>query len=203
MRQPNIDQDGKRIVLSQPKKESEEKIMSRRAEMLRIGKDLKSLRTMLINYFTDFKVLAESKPALLTSYEHYIFKINVLMHIFQRIDQGDFNDHQVQHRGIDKFSREIGIESLYKYTKESEVSNLEKLEEQIRKTVTLTSQFRSDNMYRLSLGESMHIIDIVSIDQESDEKLEFNLFFKRTENSMGALFYKKISFKDFNVALNS
>ena len=77
---------------------------------------------------------------------------------------------------------------------------MEKLEEQIRKTVTLTSQFRSDNMYRLSLGETMHIIDIVSIDQESDEKLEFNLYFKKTENSMGALFYKKISFKDFNVA---
>jgi len=58
-------------------------------------------------------------------------------------------------------------------------------------------------MYRLSLGEMMYIIDIVSIDQESDEKLEFNIYFKKSDNSMGGLFYKKISFKDFNVALNS
>ena len=59
-------------------------------------------------------------------------------------------------------------------------------------------------MFRLLLGKDpIYIMDIVSISNDLDDKLEFNLLFRKSDYEYAALYSKRISFKDFTVAEKS
>ena len=59
-------------------------------------------------------------------------------------------------------------------------------------------------MFRMSLESSVYIIDFLSIDQESDDKLEFNMIFRKiVRNYYDGLWAKRISFKDFEITKQS
>ena len=59
------------------------------------------------------------------------------------------------------------------------------------------SRLKSDNMFRLFLGKKMYIVDFLRINQESDDKLEFNLLYRKSREEFSALYSKRVSFKDF------
>ena len=69
----------------------------------------------------------------------------------------------------------------------------------MQKTAKSINQFKSDNMFRISLGLSVYILDFMSIDQESEDKLEFNMIYRKVDGGYGSLWAKRISFKDFEI----
>ena len=75
-----------------PTKNADNK-MATKAEILGISNKLQLLRIQLSAFFEDFQILSAKEPEMITKFEKYIFQTNVLIHVFQRIHQGNFNDN--------------------------------------------------------------------------------------------------------------
>ena len=56
---------------------------------------------------------------------------------------------------------------------------MERVEDQIRKTAEAVTIFKSENMFNVSLGQTMFIFDYLSIDHDLDEKLEYNVIYRK------------------------